>query len=105
MKASDKSESSVNKKYFPAPLLDHLPLPAWIVEPGSFRIRYANKKAVQVYGYSVEEFLSLNYLDLFTLSDRIKFSNKTGQAIKQSTPWNTQQKHLKKSCEIINVEL
>lgn len=58
-----------------APLLEQLTLPVWIIEAASFRIRFSNTAATLLYGYSPEEFSSLDLLNLFDEESRIRFFN------------------------------
>lgn len=58
-----------------AALLQQLPLPIWIVEAESFRILFSNTAASELYGYSSEEFSSLDLLQLFDEESRIRFFN------------------------------
>ncbi|HEY0068296.1 MAG TPA: PAS domain S-box protein [Flavisolibacter sp.] len=58
-----------------AALLEQLALPVWIIEAASFRIRFSNTAAALLYGYSPEEFSSLDLLSLFDEDGRIRFFN------------------------------
>lgn len=58
-----------------AELLEQLALPVWIIEAASFRIRFSNTAATLLYGYSPEEFSSLDLLSLFDEEGRIRFFN------------------------------
>jgi PAS domain S-box-containing protein len=58
-----------------AALLEQLALPVWVIEGASFSVRFSNTAATLLYGYSPEEFSSLNLLNLFDEDGRIRFFN------------------------------
>jgi PAS domain S-box-containing protein len=47
-------------------LLLHHPLPTWVIDPVTFNIRFANKAAISLYGYSAEDISGLDFSDLFS---------------------------------------
>jgi len=47
-------------------LFQHSPLPKWAVRTGTLRFVDVNAAAVQLYGYSRDEFLRMNMFDLYT---------------------------------------
>lgn len=60
--------------------IDSHPLPTWIVDTGSFQIRFANKAAVTLYGYSAAALPAGSFLNLFTEESRIVFFQNAAQA-------------------------
>lgn len=81
------------------------PMPMWIMACDDFSILDVNSAAVDHYGYSREEFLSLTALDLRPAEDRIMFaeaSKKRKQTgIIPSGIW----RHRKKNGDIISVDV
>lgn len=52
-----------------AALFDMAPIPMWVYDADSLAFLTVNRAAVQHYGYSVDEFLSMSILDLHTYVD------------------------------------
>jgi PAS domain S-box-containing protein len=86
-------------------LFENNPLPAWIFDVDSLRFLEVNQAAIEFYGYSRDEFLSMKILDIRPKEEitflreglgRIKENKKQLQRI-----W----KHHKKNGEIIYVEI
>jgi PAS domain S-box-containing protein len=61
------SDSSFDKSI--VDFLDINPLPVWCFDQHTNKILYANHSAIQQYGYTLEQYLSLNILHLLNLSD------------------------------------
>src|SRR5205814_7845724 len=51
-------------------LFDVIPLPAWIFDTGTLRFLAINDAAVRRYGYSRDEFLRMNVVDIRPAEDR-----------------------------------
>lgn len=80
------------------------PMPMWIIEPFTFRFLKVNEAAILHYGYSPEEFLSMTALEIRPGEEKEKFLKLDRSA--QSEPHRTGiWKHLKKSGEVIHVEV
>jgi len=54
-------------------LFDNNPMPMWITELNTFKFLDINKMAVQLYGYSREEFLSMTAIDIRPEKDKESF--------------------------------
>lgn len=85
-------------------LLDNHPLPTWLVDVQAFHIHFANKSAVALYGYSVSEFESKSFLDLFVEESRVAFFQKTTYAASATQLEGCYQQY-KKNNEVLFVEL
>ncbi|HEX2605918.1 MAG TPA: PAS domain S-box protein, partial [Flavisolibacter sp.] len=57
-------------------ILDEHPLPAWIIDTGTYSIFFANRAATLSFGYTLEEYKQLSLLDLFPEESRILLFNK-----------------------------
>jgi PAS domain S-box-containing protein len=87
-------------------LFENNPLPMWVFELEEFRFLDVNEMAIQKYGYSREEFLTMTLTDIRPLADRERFrhfdhawkmsSNETNRGV-----W----RHCKKNGDIIDVEV
>jgi len=85
-------------------ILDMHPLPSWIVEKESLSIVFANKAAVEMYGYTFEEFTNFNLLTIFIEDSRIRFFSKASPDPDVKN-YNGQYHHWRKDGKIIIVEL
>ncbi len=81
------------------------PQPIWIFDPETFRFVQVNHAAVELYGYSVGEFLKLTVLD-FGLEEDNKSLRKTllGNAENHQTV-HRKLKHFTKSGQLLDVEI
>ncbi|PLK45207.1 PAS domain S-box protein [Emticicia sp. TH156] len=86
--------------------LFHLnPVPMWVYEINSFQFLDVNQAAIDNYGYSKEEFLNMNILDIrpkVNIPEVIALINdfkNEGKRLKRIT------RHLKKNGEVIHVEI
>lgn len=87
--------------------LFHLsPQPMWVYDTETFQFVQVNRAAIELYGYSEEEFLSMTILDIRSLEDR-----KIVEQVLAATTGNEEQKykgmfrHRLKSGKIIYVEI
>ena len=93
---------SESKKKYKA-LFDFSPLPMWVLDKHTLEFLNVNDAALELYGYSKQEFLSMNVRDLWTNdlkegienSWRENYHDKFGLTVK----------HHKKNGEIIHVEI
>lgn len=98
-----KIEESEKKHRF---LFENNPMPIWIIDSDTFNFLDVNEMAVCKYGYSREEFLSMNAIDIRPEEDKERFrqsknSFKSNETIYNRGIWN----HLKKDGTIISVEI
>lgn len=85
--------------------LFHLsPLPMWVFDLDTLQFLEVNKSAIQEYGYSLEEFLSMTIKDIRP-TDEIKFLQKHLTNNSDSSIIKGIFKHKKKNGELINVEI
>ncbi|GAB3169511.1 PAS domain S-box protein [Telluribacter humicola] len=81
------------------------PLPKWIYDRETFRIKDVNNAAIAHYGYSHEEFLQLTVLDIRPKEDLNKFYKTMENLIEGGPISFGEWRHIKKNGEIINVEI
>jgi len=76
-------------------IFDYSPVPMWVLEMPSLKFLTVNQKAIDHYGYSREEFLSMTAYDIRCQSDQEKL-----RKVDRSNPINSSQveewTHLKK---------
>ncbi len=80
------------------------PQPIWIYDLETLAIMEVNNAAIQHYGYSKEEFLSMTLKDIRPVEDiepLLKHINSIPSALNSSGEW----RHLKKNGELIDVEI
>jgi len=85
-------------------LFDSNPIPAWVYDLQSLAILDINAEAIAQYGYSREEFLELKITQIRPpedISAVLESTMKAPDARQSSGPW----RHIKKSGEIIDVEI
>ena len=98
-----KIEESEKRHRF---LFENNPMPIWIIDSDTFNFLDVNEMAVLKYGYSREEFLSMNAIDIRPEEDKERFRQsknyfKGNETIYNKGIWN----HLKKDGTIISVEI
>ncbi|RVU00299.1 PAS domain S-box protein [Mucilaginibacter limnophilus] len=79
------------------------PLPMWVYDTASLMFLDVNEAAVDHYGYSKEEFLSMSILDIRPKEDAEHLVNIIRSETKPRVKHMTQARHLKKSGELIIV--
>ena len=80
------------------------PLPKWIYDPLTFKFVSVNDVAVDTYGYSREEFLAMNIMDIRPSEDRMKViesAKSVSTDLKQSGVWT----HIKANGSRISVAI
>lgn len=85
-------------------LFESNPHAMWIYDAKSFKVLGANEVAIRQYGYSREEFLGLNLLDLHPVKDREEIKKVLGsekEIIRIAGTWI----HLNRKQEVIHVHL
>ncbi|PYT58899.1 MAG: hypothetical protein DMG35_16325 [Acidobacteria bacterium] len=99
-----RSEDALRKKEEMFRLLfSHNPLPTWVIDRETLRFLEVNEAAVQVYGYSADEFKKMTILDFRPEEEKTKFLD----YLKQSSGdglYRGSWKHRKKDGKIIHVE-
>lgn len=82
------------------------PLPNWIYDTQTFNIVDVNETAIAHYGYSKDEFLSMNLKDLRTEEDFLKLQESIDEGIKSNgVSQSGIFTHRKKNGELIKVEV
>ena len=83
-------------------LFEHSPLPMWVAEAQTLRFLSVNQAAIELYGYTREEFLSMTADDMRPPEDRAGFRDflrrESGQVIRGAF------RHVKKNGATIDVE-
>jgi len=83
-------------------LFEHSPLPMWVAEARTLRFLGVNQAAIELYGYTREEFLSMTADDMRLPEDRAGFRDflrrESGQVIRGAF------RHVKKNGATIDVE-
>ncbi|MEO6230042.1 MAG: PAS domain S-box protein [Ferruginibacter sp.] len=90
------------KKY--RELFENSPMPMWVLEHPSLKFVDVNEAAIQHYGYSREEFLSMTAVDIRPDEEKNKFitlDRSARRGIMKAGTW----KHIKKDKSIIYVEI
>lgn len=81
------------------------PLPMWVYDAGTLEFLDVNKAAIQQYGYSRKEFLSMRVPDIVADPAPGHAQSKTRSRKKASPPLSGQVRHCRKDGSIIQVEL
>ena len=85
-------------------LFDRNPLPMWLIQPDRLAFIATNDAAVEHYGFSRDEFLTMTPLDLVPAADR-ETVLQTQRALRADKTQAVSTRHQKKSGEIIEVEV
>lgn len=86
-------------------LFEGSPLPAWVIDSENFRFLAVNSAALRHYGYSHEEFLKMAAKDVRPLDEASKFIKAMKDLKDASGVMSFPARHLKKSGEMIDVEI
>jgi PAS domain S-box-containing protein len=81
------------------------PLPTWIFELETFRFVQVNKAAIDLYGYSEEEFLQMTALNMRAPEDYASFKKTLKIHGEQATTYKTKSLHITKSKQLLEVEV
>ncbi len=81
------------------------PIPMWIYDLDTWNFLLVNKAAIQHYGYSEEEFLSMTLLDIRPSEDHDKLRENFSQDVKDGHSFSGTWKHIKKDGELLFVEI
>lgn len=84
-------------------LFDSSPLPKWVLDGENLRFLSVNEAAIELYGYSREEFLKMTVRDLWVEDGREEIEKTWRKNIDER--FNAFVRHYKKNQEIIHVEL
>ncbi len=89
------------RKYYN--LFQNYPVPSWVIDQDSFRFLDVNKAAIDHYGYSYEEFLSMTAVDIRPDEEKNRFLNldRTKDHLGARGQW----RHKKKDGTVIHVEI
>ena len=93
--------SESEKKY--KNLFDHSPLPKFVLELHSLDFLNVNRAAIDLYGYSLEEFLNMNVRKLWVEEDYQPIEKEWQKKFKDK--FQLALRHRKKNGEIISVEI
>ncbi|MEO5967717.1 MAG: PAS domain S-box protein [Ferruginibacter sp.] len=79
--------------------------PMWVYNPNTLKFIQVNKAALELYGYTENEFLNLKVTELWTKEERKNTEELIVEINRNAVPYNAIQKHTKKSGEIFDVEM
>lgn len=85
-------------------MFEHSPQPMWAFDLHTFRFLAVNRKAIQIYGYTREEFLSMTLMDIRPPEDvplLLAVLNNPDREHEGHTIW----RHLTKAGQLLNVEV
>ncbi|MGN7204500.1 PAS domain S-box protein [Pedobacter sp. SAFR-022] len=102
-KLAEEELNDAKKQY--QDLFDFSPLPQWVYELETFQIKDVNQAAIQHYGYSKAEFLSMTIRDLKPPEEVEILENVVQVALNTGSFPKTSGRHVIKSGEIINVQV
>lgn len=86
-------------------LFESHPLPMWIYCPKTLRVLDANAAAIQVYGYSRDEWLAMNVDQFRPAEERVRLREHMGRGLPEGITSSGLWRHLKKNGEIFTVEV
>jgi PAS domain S-box-containing protein len=86
-------------------LFDFSPLAKWVYDTKTLKFLAANETAVREYGYSMEEFLSMSIKDIFDPEEFFHLEQVLDTTVKHKLTSKFESRHLKKSGEIIDVQV
>lgn len=86
-------------------LFDFSPLAKWVYDTETLCFLAANATAVYNYGYSQEEFLSMSLDMIWPNEDADSLRAQVSERVRDKANGKMQARHIKKSGEIINVEI
>jgi PAS domain S-box-containing protein len=102
--ASSFEEASVQEQDAHMVLFENNPLPCWVYDPKTLRIISVNQAALDHYGYTREEFLSMSITDIRPpeeVAKLIAYLSSAPPELRKVTTW----RHKKKDGTIIDVDL
>lgn len=86
-------------------LFDFSPVPMWVYDIDNLRILAANKAALTDYGYTLSEFLDTTVRILWPKTEVPRMEEMISKKVKMGLPNRATLKHIKKSGEIISVNI
>jgi len=81
------------------------PLPKWVIDPLTSCFTQVNQAAIDKYGYNEEEFLGMTMLDIMPLEATVQDKVVNPKQIELGLAFNGNFQHIKKSGEIMNVQI
>lgn len=85
-------------------ILTEHPLPTWVIDARDLSILFASRSASEKYGIKPDEFLQLNFLDIFSEESRLFYFQKTANR-NDSSLFEGRYSHIKNDGNRIDVEL
>lgn len=86
-------------------LFENNPVPMWMLELPSYQIVNVNNAAIIHYGYTRDEFLTLNARQLRPIEDLELFEKRIVETERQGTSYAGKWRHKKKNGELITVDI
>ena len=99
LKAINRKIERSERKY--RHLFENNPLPMWVIDDGSDKFLDVNEAAIDHYGYSRQEFLSMTTMDIRPYEEKERYQKHIRKEGYNQGSW----KHLKKDGTAINVEI
>jgi PAS domain S-box-containing protein len=100
---SDSELQQAKEKY--QSLFDFSPLAKWVYDTRTLKFLAANETAVREYGYSVQEFLSMTVKDIWVPEDLHLLDYQLHTRISERQVTKFQTRHVKKSGQVIYVQV
>jgi PAS domain S-box-containing protein len=106
MQAQEEKNNLIIKKesYYHQLFIDN-PMPMWIIDFETRQFVEVNAEAIRHYGYTREEFLSMNINDIRPVEDIEKLKSLERTATGNSSVYNGSWRHYRKNGELIWVEI
>ena len=99
-KAAEQALVDSEQRY--AALFDRAPVPMWVFDRDSKRFLTVNQVALQTYGYSAQEFLSMSILDVHPAEDRHRLAQDYRLAV---LPKRGPSRHCRRDGSVFPVEI
>jgi PAS domain S-box-containing protein len=100
--AEDKLKESEKHYRF---LFENNPQPAWVYDLETLRFVQVNQAAINCYGYSAEEFMSMTIADIRPADEIPMLQNEIAKNIDHNDPKGRTWKHFKRNGQLMEVEI
>lgn len=86
-------------------LFDMAPIPMFTVDPATFKFTLVNNACINHYGYSREEFMTMNLMQIRPKEDISRTASAIAMIIEEGWHYNDFHKHISKSGEVLEMEV